>query len=50
MIEKNQITGQEMKQIRKELDFNQKQMSGLLDIKLSTYKMYEQEKGNFLRR
>ncbi|MGT2888385.1 replication initiation factor domain-containing protein [Streptococcus didelphis] len=44
MIEKNQITGQEMKQIRKELDFNQKQMSGLLDIKLSTYKMYEQEK------
>lgn len=38
------LTGTELKQIRKELDFNQKQMAGLLDVSLSLYRKCEQNK------
>lgn len=41
------LTGQGLKKIRRELEFNQKQMAGLLDVSLSAYKMYETDKRKF---
>ena len=39
-----EMTATELKSIRRDLELNQHQMAGLLDIKCSTYKNYEQGK------
>lgn len=41
---RKELTKTELKQIRRELEFNQKQMAGLLGVSLSAYKKYEQGK------
>lgn len=38
------LTGKELKSIRKDIEFTQKQMAGLLEVSLSSYKNYELEK------
>lgn len=44
MSSQNTVNASKLKAIRLDLDFNQRQMSGLLGINYSTYKMYEQGK------
>ncbi|MFS1664088.1 replication initiation factor domain-containing protein [Streptococcus sp. zg-JUN1979] len=40
------ISNTELKQMRRDIEFNQKQMASLLELKLDTYKKYEQGKRN----
>lgn len=44
MTKNIKLTGKELKNIRKEIEFTQKQMAGLLEVSIHSYKNYELEK------